>query len=573
MKYTKVLRIVGIAVILSMLLAVTPAAPALAARSIELDIDAGKIGDTISISGEFFTASTDAVEKYVDIYFTLDGDSTSLYIDSNVKTYERLKSGVYIDEDGEFGPLNITVPDELDDGTIDVDVESGTTYYIVVTRYYTSGLTPNKRIGAYIEFTVGGGEITLAPEDGPVDTPLEITGAEFSASADIIIEYDGREVDIETGSDDKTDSSGDFESVILVPDSIAGAHTVTVTVGGTEVEAEFTVVPDVILAPTSGQAGDQITVSGTGFGKSKEVIIWFQDIGLATETTSRYGSFATTFIVPDLGQNIYDVEAEDDANNSDKVKFTITVAPPPAPEPEPEPTPPPTPEPVLPSVTGSISQEIGNVGTDLLLSGIGFTAGETVTIKYDHEEVATATVTAEGVFIAAFKVPVSEAGAHVITASDSTNTLENTFTMESEPPGTPVPLLPEMGVQVKSPILYDWEDVTDLSPPVTYNLQIATDDHFDAGDIVLEKIFLAESEYTLTEEEELEMAGSESPYFWRVRAVDAASNEGEWSGAGEFYVKSGLGIPSWAIYTLMGLGGLLLFAIGYLLGRRTTLYY
>lgn len=572
MKYTKILRIVGIAVILSMLLVVMPAAPALAARSIELDVDVGEIGDTISISGEFFVAST-AIDKFVDIYFTLDGDSTSYSIDSHVKTYKRLKSGRWIDEDGEFGPLNITVPDELDDGTIDVDVESGITYYIVVTKEYTSGLSPSKRIGAFVEFTVGGGEITLDPEDGPVDTPLEITGAEFSASDDIIIEYDGREVDIESGSDDETDSSGDFSSVILVPDSIAGTHTLTVTVDGTEIEAEFTVVPDVILAPTSGQAGDQVTVSGTGFGKSEEVIIWFQDIGLATETTGRYGSFATTFLVPNLSASIYDVEAEDDANNSDKAKFTITVAPPPALEPEPEPTPSPTPEPMLPSVTGSISPEVGNVGTDLLLSGIGFTAGETVTIKYDHEEVATATVTAEGVFIAAFKVPVSDFGVHVITASDGTNTLESTFTMESDVPATPVPLLPEMGIQVKSPILYDWEDVTDLSLPVTYDLQIATDDHFDAGDIVLEKIFLAESEYTLTEEEELELAGSESPYFWRVRAVDAASNEGEWSGAGEFYVKSGLGMPSWAIYTLMGLGGLLLFALGYLFGRRTTLYY
>ena len=170
-------------------------------------------------------------------------------------------------------------------------------------------------------------------------------------------------------------------------------------------------------------------------------------------------------------------------------------------------------------------------------------------------------------------MPTSKSGDHTITASDGTNTLELTFTVETDAPGIPAPLLPAMGAELKPPVSFDWKDVTDESPPITYTLQIATNRDFDASSIVLEKTGLTESEYTLTEKEALELAGDEAAYYWRVRAIDAASNEGAWTGAGQFYVKASFGIPSWALYTLIALGGLLLFVIGYLLGRRTAYYY
>ncbi|UCH00662.1 MAG: hypothetical protein JSU78_01450, partial [Deltaproteobacteria bacterium] len=58
---------------------------------------------------------------------------------------------------------------------------------------------------------------------------------------------------IESG-DDETDGDGEFASIILIPESTAGVHTVTVIVDGTEVEAEFTVEPEIIIDPTSGEA-------------------------------------------------------------------------------------------------------------------------------------------------------------------------------------------------------------------------------------------------------------------------------------------------------------------------------
>ena len=272
--------------------------------------------------------------------------------------------------------------------------------------------------------------------------------------------------------------------------------------------------------------------------------------------------------MPESAPGIFDIEAEDDDDNLDKAKFTITVSATPAPAPSPTPTPP------LPSPTAvEISSTSGRIGEDIVLTGAGFEAEATITIEYDDEEIATAAADANGLFITIVKVPTSKSGDHTITISDGTNIEELTFTVESEPPPVPMPLLPAMGDKVKPPVLFDWEEVTADSPPATYVLQVAIDDDFTADSIVLNKEELTKTEYTVTEAEAIDLVGQETLYYWRVRAVDAAENEGAWTGAGQFYVTTPFGMPDWAIYTLLGLGGLVLFGVGYWMGRRTAYYY
>jgi hypothetical protein len=115
---------------------------------------------------------------------------------------------------------------------------------------------------------------------------------------------------------------------------------------------------------------------------------------------------------------------------------------------------------------------------------------------------------------------------------------------------------------------FEWFAVVDLSLPVTYDLQIATNASFT--DILVEHTELPNAEYTLTEEEKLDSTSDEEPYYWRVRAVDAASNVSSWSGATSFTVGfSFSGLPGWLLYTLIGVGGVILFVFGFWLGRRT----
>jgi len=126
-----------------------------------------------------------------------------------------------------------------------------------------------------------------------------------------------------------------------------------------------------------------------------------------------------------------------------------------------------------------------------------------------------------------------------------------------------------MGIKAEQPVVFDWQDVTDPSG-VTYTLQLARNENFT--DIVLKKE-LTQSKYTMTEAEELESTKKDEPYWWRVKATDGATNESGWSGAGSFYVGFVFALPDWAIYLLMGVGGLLLFFIGFFVGRRTGYAY
>ncbi len=634
MKYNKIFRILAVVVAFSLLAVVMPATPALAAGEyITLYPDEGEIGDSINVYGESFDANAS-----VYIYFS----SEEAYVDdrlSEIDTYQRVKTsraGLYGYED--VIDDYFYVPDELTSGDVDEDVRGGTYYvYVVytVSPYY---------IQAIAEFTVeSAGSITLDTDEGPVGTEVEISGEGFEDEEDLIIEYDDDEVDIESG-DDETDDDGEFEdTIIIIPPSTAGDHTITVIGEDSEIAAtaEFTVEPEITLNPSSGPPGTEVTVTGTGFGERSDFeYVEFEgddiDIESGDDDTDGDGSFEFTFIVIETDLDTYELEVEDEDGNSDTVEFTIVAAPPATISLEPD--------------TGSVgdtvsingtgfqaSQSIsitfdnesvttassdangefttsftvpvrsagtykikagdstntceanfsistsasispttsaaspGHVGIELTVGGVGFTVGRTASITYDGNQVATTTVNTDGTFSATFKVPASRGGAHTIIATDVINSREFTFVMESTPPTIPVPLKPEMNIKAEAETYFDWEDVTDPSD-VTYTLQIATSEDFAKGSIVLEKTGLTQSEYTITEEEKLQSVSKESSYYWHVKAIDGAFNESQWSGTGAFYVGFSLALPQPLIYTIFGIGALLLGMFGFWLGRKTAYY-
>jgi hypothetical protein len=203
---------------------------------------------------------------------------------------------------------------------------------------------------------------------------------------------------------------------------------------------------------------------------------------------------------------------------------------------------------------------------ELTISGTGFIAGGKVTITYDDTVVGTATTDDDGNFSANFTTPPSMAGNHTVTATDGTNTLTFIFTMESDTPSIPVLLLPEMAAIADAETHFDWEDIDDPSG-ITYILQIGTDTTFSS--IVLEKKELIQSEYTLTEEEALKAAGTDAPYYWRIRAIDGASNKGKWTNAVLFFVSPSTQLmPDWTLYLWIGLGALLLGVLGFWIIKR-----
>ncbi|MGB2813863.1 MAG: IPT/TIG domain-containing protein [Dehalococcoidales bacterium] len=567
MKKMHMMRIIGLIVVVTMLVMAVPVTAQ--TRFIELDPEEGAIGDTIDVVGEGFNKSTETSDKYAIMYFAREEASTVDDIDSDVTVYEIVRGLVDLDYNGDF-TIDFEVPAKLNDGEDEDDFEDVTagTYYVYVCHYFEGNPPVVSPIRAYAEFTVIGGEISIDPEEGVVGEEIEISGREYVDNENIAVFYDDDEIDIESG-DDETDNSGDFDCTILIPESTAGAHTIKVEVGDSETEVEFTVESELVLDPTSGEAGAEVSVSGTGFERRSDVVVYFDAEEVIADTTDSDGSFEQIFTVPELEVGIYDVEAEDEDGNLDTAKFTIMV---PGPT-QPSPTTPTAPVPAPSPTAINISAESGKVGSDIVVTGVGFAAGGAVTIKFGDEVLDTKVADASGIFVAIVKVPSSKAGDHTITISDGTNANEVTFTVEAVPPPIPKPLLPEMGVEAKTPVTFDWEEVTADAGPVSYALQIATDDDFAEDSIVLDKTGLDESEYTTTEAESLALASRDAAYYWRVRSVDAAENEGEWTGAGEFYVSKPFSFPTWALYTLIAIGGLVLFAGGYLMGRRTAYYY
>ena len=143
----------------------------------------------------------------------------------------------------------------------------------------------------------------------------------------------------------------------------------------------------------------------------------------------------------------------------------------------------------------------------------------------------------------------------------------------STAPPTPAPLLPANASRVEPETHFVWEGVTDPSG-VTYALQIASDASFASSDnstsLVLERSKLTATEYILTPEEKLESTKKGAPYYWRVRAIDNASNIGAWSTVQEFYYVgiSESPMPPWILYSLIVEGVIFICFFGYWLVRR-----
>jgi hypothetical protein len=358
--------------------------------------------------------------------------------------------------------------------------------------------------------------IDLDPDSGRVGGSVTVTGSGFRSSRTITLTF----ADVGVVTEPLTvhsDDGGCFELGFDVPVSTSGSHTVKASDGVNSASATFTTTPSISLLPSSGPIGAEVAVTGTGFGANKVVTIRFSEEHVRTSATDAGGSFADSFVVPQDGSGNYQVSASDGVATASGI-FTITTS-------------------------VGLEPNTGHVGTLITVNGTGFSGA--VTIQYDGEIVAATTADANGAFSVSFAAPKSEHGHHVVMVADAVNSIETTFTMESQAPPIPELISPENGVRQGSRPSFEWGAVSDPSG-VTYSLQVATDSSF--GTLVLNKDGLTQSQYTLAREEGLPATDSEAPYYWRVRAVDGASNASDWSSPRSFFVRF---LPQWAIYVLI----------------------
>lgn len=372
--------------------------------------------------------------------------------------------------------------------------------------------------------------ISLDSVSGEVGSSVAVTGSGFRASRAITLTFDNVTVATEPLIV-RSDDTGCFELEFEVPLSTSGAHTVKASDGLKSASASFTTNSSIRLVPSSGPIGAEVDISGTGFGANKVVTIRFSEKHVRTGATDANGSFTDSFVVPQNEGGNYQVSASDGVASVNAI-FTITTS-------------------------VRIEPNTGHVGTLITVNGTGFTGA--VTIQYDGEIVAATAADANGAFSISFAAPKSEHGHHDVLVSDAVNAIETIFTMESQAPPVPELILPGNGVRQGSRPSFEWGAVSDPSG-VTYNLQLATDSSFVT--LVLNKDGLTQSQYTLAREEGLPSTDSEAPYYWRVRAVDGASNSSGWSSPRSFFVRF---LPQWAIYVLIGVISVL---VSVLISRR-----
>ena len=490
-----------------------------------LSPDDGVPGQEITVYGYNFTP-----DEWVDIYYYQNG--------ARIRIAE-----AETDDDGDFH-VDFEVPESY---TGDHEVSAEDEYGIDASDY----------------FAVEPG-LTIDAEEGPVGTTVTVEGHGFAEDEeDIELMYYLNGDDYETVVQNiEADEDGYWQAGFQIPSSAMGDHDIDAQGADSELrdveDANFEVMPAIVIDESSGSVGDEVTMTGSGFYADDIYIeILFAEEEAETEPeiirADENGYWEASFEVPDMPAGTYSVTAEGQSTKKEDVnELTFTI------------------EPGL-----VLSPDEGHVGMNLTVAGGGFATNKNVVIKYDGSEVETARTNTEGSFDVSFLVPESRHGARNVTAEvDGQTEATATFTMEADPPNTPELISPpeddRVGFIGKVRLTFEWSAVSDDSG-VRYSLQIATSANFtvtgEFTDPIVTISNIVGTNYTLEKTEALPYG----TYYWIVQAVDGAENESGWTAARSF--RAGL-LPLWAFIVIIvaivaGIGA----AIYFFLIRRRIYYY
>jgi hypothetical protein len=277
-----------------------------------LDVEEGPTGTVVEIRGRGY----DPAEfiEYGEVNITDGTNAVDCYI------VDKPTGGVDVKDDGDF-KLEIVIPtvDDLDDYD---------------TIMVTDGVTP----AAEADFEVlGDAEIEIDPEYGVQGASIEIQGWNFT-------QISGEEVSIELWDSDltakvediktfDTDSDGQFDGTFTVPAVAGDAYKIVAAMTDTDAynidaDSGFRVgLMIVILSPSSGPTGTEVTLTGTGFTDDGPWNATFEDISIFdAEVCDGTGSLSEAFFVPNVDVGTYTITVlDEDTEIEVESEYTVTA--------------------------------------------------------------------------------------------------------------------------------------------------------------------------------------------------------------------------------------------------------
>jgi hypothetical protein len=320
---------------------------------------------------------------------------------------------------------------------------------------------------------------------------------------------------------------------------------------GSLYNSQFNVLPRLKAEPVSISPGATTTLYGTGFPANEPVTLTFDSTFTSINVSpNNTGSFTTSFIVPNAVSGQHNIGGRSDKLVSGLAPATILV---------------------VPGVT--VDPKNPQSGAKVTISGRGFAANSNIAIKHNDLTVTNSPGTdSTGNFSYSFTLPADSAKSHTFTVADEDGhiityspsiagqktTPAPLTTLVPQPPSQPSnsPSSPNTSTAMKTlskpatmepkgqsfgilgaqPVNFIWSQVS-ASGGVTYTLEIADNYNFSSVNPAMRVSGLTQTNFTMVLEP--------GTYYWRVKAADGTSNEGEWSYS-LYSFKVGL-FPTWVI--------------------------
>jgi len=273
-------------------------------------------------------------------------------------------------------------------------------------------------------------QLTINPMSGYVGSTTVLLGTGFTAGDGVQAVFAGADEPCNEGAV-VVAGDGSFACTLTIPGESHGPYVVagsTSADGAISASSSFLVLPQMrITGLGTGPPGTSTAVSATGFFSGDTVSMQFGPSSVTCtngdpQTVAADGTFTCTFVVPpsSAANNPYPVSATTASDGSIDATDQFTVTP---------------------QLTITSTPTMGPVGTTVVVTGAGFSTGESIdTVQMGGTVVTcgggTPTVGGTGAFTCEFSVPTLGVGVYSVVAhdaSDGTIPSTNQFTVTARP--------------------------------------------------------------------------------------------------------------------------------------------